>query len=105
MIRETFYQFKLDKQSRILLPKTLREVYEFDKITYMKLLVLEAQLYLKLMGKEFDFYQMTATIDEKGRLFIPREVRDKLDFAPGIILDSFEQEVDMTTRHILLKKR
>lgn len=105
MTKETFYQFKLDKQYRILFPVEVREVYGIENLVYLKLQVIDGERYLQISGRPIDFFQAQAKVDEKYRLIIPKSVREKFGISAGDEFDSFESEVDTSNRSLLLKVR
>lgn len=104
MMNETVYIFKLDMQNRITLTSMLRQVYDFNDLIYMKLQVIDGEKYLQISGYEIDFYQAISKQDYKGRISIPKEVREKFDIQTGDKLESYENEGDPNHRSLLLKK-
>lgn len=103
-MKETLYIFKVDSQYRIGLPVMVREVYSFESKVYLKLQVIDGQKYLQISGREIQFFQGLATLDEKGRFTISKEIREKIGVDRGDKFDSFEEEIDSKNRSLLLKK-
>lgn len=105
MIKETFYQFRLDRQYRILFPVEMREVYGIESQVYLKLQVIDGKKYLQISGRPIEFFQAQTKVDEKFRVIIPKFVREKLNISAGDEFDSFEAEIDSSNRSLLLKVR
>ncbi len=102
-MKETFYIFKLDKQNRILIPVNARTIYGFEDIVYFKLQQIEGENYLEMSGYTLKLYQSMANIDEKGRIILPKEVREKFELKPKDTLVSYEGQ-DEEHRSLLLRK-
>ena len=92
-MNETVYIFKLDMQNRITLTSMLRQVYDFNDLIYMKLQVIDGEKYLQISGYEIDFYQAISKQDYKGRISIPKEVRENLIFKLEISLSRMKMKV------------
>ncbi len=103
-MKETFYIFKLDAQNRILIPVNARTIYGFENIVYFKLQQIDGENYLEMSGYTLKLYQSMANIDDKGRIILPKEVRDKFELKPKDILISYEGQ-DEEQRSLLLKKK
>ncbi len=88
-MKETFYIFKLDSQNRILIPVNARTIYGFEDIVYFKLQQIEGENYLEMSGYTLKLYQSMAHIDDKGRIFLPKEVREKFELKPKDTLVSY----------------
>ncbi len=102
-MKETFYIFKLDSQNRILIPVNARTIYGFEDIVYFKLQQIEGENYLEMSGYTLKLYQSMARIDDKGRIFLPKEVREKFELKPKDTLVSYEGK-DEEHRSLLLRK-
>ncbi len=102
-MKETFYIFKLDKQNRILIPVNARTIYGFEDIVYFRLQQIEGENYLEMSGYTLKLYQSIASMDGKGRIILPKEVRDKFELKPQDTLLSYEGQ-DEEHRSLLLKK-
>lgn len=103
-MKETIYTFKIDRENRILIPIEAREIYGIKDTIYMKLQVIDDERYLHMSGYALDYYQMTASVTEKGRFNVSKEIRKKFGVGPGSEFDSFDTEMDGNNRSLLLRK-
>lgn len=103
-MKETIYTFSIDSQNRMLIPQGAREVYGISDTVYMKLQVIDDVHYLQISGTALNYYQMTTSTDEKGRIIVNKELRKKFECGPGTEFDSFDTEMDCPQRSLLLRK-
>lgn len=103
-MKETIYTFSIDKQNRMLIPQGAREIYGISDTVYMKLQVIDDVRYLQISGTAMNFYQMTTSTDEKGRIIMNKDLRKKFECGPGTEFDSFDTEMDSPQRSLLLRK-